>query len=191
MSIFKRKQKGPPSYDTISIPPSYNEVTQLPSYEELMEKSDSTHCAKKAKLDHTVNESNNYKFSNDELIKQMYTTRQNSYIIIKDTKFNLDKLVMEIVNNKHTTITIYDVNNMSDSNCIFKINDNRHLVKPRSKLIVLGFYNSKIEVEGTTISGNKFGHITPICKISIHSSSIDSKLMSSCVYNHLESFLIK
>ena len=196
MSIFKRKQKGPPSYDTISIPPSYNEVVQLPSYEELIGDSESRQSNKKVKFDHKVNDMNDNNCIYVDLIKQLYTRRDGgscSYMVIKDMtdiKFNVKDLIMEVVRNKHTSITIYNVTNNSDIYCIFKINNNKHLVKGNSKLIVLGFDNTKIEVGDITIYGNKFGSITPNCNISIESST-DNKIISSCVYTHLDYFLIK
>ena len=128
----------PPHYDDLSIKsdclPSYDETITFSKYQ-IPEKN-------------TINPKlSSTKYS--KLIDTLYKMGPKSYIVVDPTVYDLEMLAIELANNNHTKLTLFNFYRYynTDTNKI-SININNKTTTTTKDLVVLGFSDIDIEING-------------------------------------------
>ncbi len=167
---FFRSKKNPPPYDMI---PSYNDAVNSPNFQ-------SEVCPSYKESNSSTSSTTSTSFDKELSFKELGT---NKYIIINTKNYDIKNIVRQIVSNNHSNITLYTITNDSNNNYDITIGTNVIKLSKGSNIAIIGLSNLNIKVLNFTVSGNKYGNITPHCN-----SFILDNNNTSIVYNHIAAF---
>ncbi len=137
----------PPHYDDLSIRsgclPSYEEIITFSKFQ-IPEKGDDIPSSS-IKSDFNTTKSTQY----SKLIDKLYKMGPKSYIVVDPDVYDLEKLAVELAINNHTQLTLFNFYRYYklDTNLV-SININNKTTTTTKDLVVLGFNNIDIEING-------------------------------------------